>query len=472
MKDFFKNLLRSSNACSTPTNETHDNQSPFPEEPPYQLPDDDDLDWDLPDVPDDFLIHPPELRPEDLPSSISEYVFHNALKLDNAPPEFVAVSVLTAAASIIGGSAVIVPKEKDESWEVIPTIWASIVGTISTMKTPSMKAGLCLIPEETTLSGQKSTIVVNDATTAALAVKLSQEPHGVIISHDELTGWLTDLESKTKRSERGFYLSAFNGSVPHNELRISRENVQLDASILSLIGGIQPTMIVPFMKNRLNGQLNDGLFERLQLTVFPIHHKKATDIPPNKEVIDSARNIFKGLWEFRKANHRTVFRFSEEAQSRFNEFHEFNIARLNNVESHEEAMFGKYSALCAKLALIFHLLSAGDFENVDTTVGVSHVDMALAWMKFLEGHYRRLISFSRNSSEHESLELVLSRFDDLQDVFSRREFVRKKWRGLTDNKSVDKAIQKLQSLGYIKEIESNSSGRKVQRFVKHPDFRR
>ena len=472
MKDFFKNLLRSSNACSTPTNETHDNQSPFPEEPPYQLPDDDDLDWDLPDVPDDFLIRPPKLRPEDLPSSISEYVFHNALKLDNAPPEFVAVSVLTAAASIIGGSAVIVPKEKDESWEVIPTMWTSLIGTASTMKTPCMEAGLRLIPEDKTLSGEKRTIVVNDTTPAALAIKLSQEPHGVIISHDELTGWLTELESKANRSERGFYLSAFNGSVPHNELRISRENVQLDASILSLIGGIQPSMIVPFMKNRLNGKLNDGLFERLQLTVFPVHHKKATDIPPNKEVIDRARNIFKGLWEFRKANHRTVFRFSEEAQSRFNEFHEFNIARLNSVESHEEAMFGKYSALCAKLALIFHLLSAGDFENVDTTVGVSHVDKALAWMKFLEGHYRRLISFSRNSPDHEFMEKVLSRFDDLQDVFSRREFVRKKWSGFTDNKSIDKAIQILQSLGYIKEFESNPNGRKTKRFIKHPDFRR
>ena len=236
------------------------------------------LDWDLPDVPDDFLIRPPKLRPEDLPSSISEYVFHNALKLDNAPPEFVAVSVLTAAASIIGGSAVIVPKEKDESWEVIPTMWTSLIGTASTMKTPCMEAGLRLIPEDKTLSGEKRTIVVNDTTPAALAIKLSQEPHGVIISHDELTGWLTELESKANRSERGFYLSAFNGSVPHNELRISRENVQLDASILSLIGGIQPSMIVPFMKNRLNGKLNDGLFERLQLTVFPVHHKKATDI--------------------------------------------------------------------------------------------------------------------------------------------------------------------------------------------------
>ena len=93
-------------------------------------------------------------------------------------------------------------------------------------------------------------------------------------------------------------------------------------------------------------------------------------------------------------------------------------------------------------------------------------------MKFLEGHYRRLISFSRNTPDHEFMEKVLSRFDDLQDVFSRREFVRKKWSGFTDNKSIDKAIQILQSLGYIKEFESNPNGRKTKRFIKHPDFRR
>lgn len=475
MKTLFQRLTKTNDFTARASDyavSKHERPQTDEENYPFELPDDDELDWEIPEVPAEVLIPPPELEREFLPAQIGEYVFHNALKLDNAPPEFVAVAVIAAAASIIGGSAVIVPKEKDNDWKIVPTIWASLVGSASTMKTPCMQAGLSLIPKQEKTSEGSGSIVINDATTAALTVKLSQEPHGVLISHDELTGWLTDLESKANRSERSFYLSAFNGSVSHNQLRISRENVELEASIISLVGGIQPSMLIPFMKSRLDGKVDDGLFERLQLTVFPRHNKKPTDIAPDQKVFADARKAFIRLKEFRESNNRTIFRFSEKAQLQFNKFHKFNINRLRSVEGHEEAMFGKYSALCAKLALIFHLISVEDIKNVDTSVESIHVEMALNWIRFLEGHYRRVVALAKGTAEHETLQLMIDRFHELPNVFSKRELVRKKWRGLSANKNVDKVLKKLETQGFLRQFTSTINGRKVGRFIKHPDYRK
>jgi len=57
------------------------------------------------------------------------------------PPDFVAVTAMVAAGSVIGRQCGICPKAKDD-WLVVPNTWGLIVGAPATMKSPGMGAAL------------------------------------------------------------------------------------------------------------------------------------------------------------------------------------------------------------------------------------------------------------------------------------------------------------------------------------------
>ncbi len=58
-----------------------------------------------------------------------------------APAEFVAVTAMVAAGSIIGRKVGIRPRRNDD-WLEVPNLWGCIVGRPGVMKSPSMKAAL------------------------------------------------------------------------------------------------------------------------------------------------------------------------------------------------------------------------------------------------------------------------------------------------------------------------------------------
>ena len=50
-----------------------------------------------------------------------------------------------------------------------------------------------------------------DATTEKLHEILNENPAGVFVVRDELTGWLGELDKPGREGERAFYLQAWNG---------------------------------------------------------------------------------------------------------------------------------------------------------------------------------------------------------------------------------------------------------------------
>ncbi|WP_375662702.1 DUF3987 domain-containing protein, partial [Bartonella sp. CL266QHHD] len=56
-----------------------------------------------------------------------------------------------------------------------------------------------------------SRFIVNDVTVAKLGELLKENPRGLLMVRDELSGFLTNLERKEYQTDRAFYLTAFNG---------------------------------------------------------------------------------------------------------------------------------------------------------------------------------------------------------------------------------------------------------------------
>ncbi|WP_277623191.1 DUF3987 domain-containing protein [Bartonella krasnovii] len=129
------------------------------------------------------------------------------------------------------------------------------------------------IDDDDTLN--KRCLIVNDVTVEKLGELLRETPRGLLLVRDELSGFLANLERKEYQADRSFYLTAFNGNKPYTYDRIERGTIHISNATLSVIGGIQPSRIIPIIQAMHRGINDDGLLQRFQMLVFPDERKKS-----------------------------------------------------------------------------------------------------------------------------------------------------------------------------------------------------
>jgi hypothetical protein len=96
--------------------------------------------------------------------------------------------------------------------------------------------------------------------------------------------------------------------------------IPIENCTLSIIGGIQPARIAPLVRGAATGISDDGLIQRLQLTVWPddIGSWKWTDRHPDAVARERYDAAFRTMHDFaRKFETPAVFGFSSAAQDMF-----------------------------------------------------------------------------------------------------------------------------------------------------------
>ena len=127
-------------------------------------------------------------------------------------------------------------------------------------------------------------LTANDATFEAMHQMMSENPSGILVIRDELTGWLSQLDRAGREGERAFCLQAWNGDTGHSIDRIGRGTIHVEACCMSMLGGIQPGRLRSYLVDALaDGPSNDGLIQRFQLMVWPDTPRewKYVDRPPD-----------------------------------------------------------------------------------------------------------------------------------------------------------------------------------------------
>ena len=213
---------------------------------------------------------------------------------------------------------------------------------------------------------------------------LNQNPNGLLLIRDELAGFLTRMEKEEFQGERAFYLEAFNGDGCFTYDRIVRGTIHIQNCTLSIIGGVQPSRIAPLVRGAISGTSNDGLIQRLQMTVWPddICSWRWVDRKPDRDARDAFEDVFCYLSTlprgFQDKPH--VLRFTPEAQNLYREFMEdIQVeARSGVLNSTLESHVLKMPKTVASLALIFELIEGGlQF------VGEEATRLALGWADYL-----------------------------------------------------------------------------------------
>jgi putative DNA primase/helicase len=276
--------------------------------------------------------------------------------------------MILSLAGVVSRRAVIQPKANDSGWVVVPNLWGGIIAPPGFMKSPVIQCVIrpltqiqedwqeehkeasrdhrrakeeydlrCAVwREQFKANAKKKTevpdrpgdepeaptlrrLIVNDSTFEALHQTMSENPAGILVIRDELTGWWSMLDRAGREGERAFCLQAWNGDTGHTIDRIGRGTIFVEACCMSMLGGIQPGRLRSYLADALtDGPSNDGLIQRFQLLVWPDTDPKweYVDRPPDAASEERASRIFRELVEL-DAQQPARFRFGEDAQQLF-----------------------------------------------------------------------------------------------------------------------------------------------------------
>jgi putative DNA primase/helicase len=244
---------------------------------------------------------------------------------------------------------------------------------------------------------------------------------------------------------------------------------------VSLLGGIQPGRLLAYGSGAVNGgPTDDGLFQRLQILVWPDIPKECrlVDRAPNTKAFEGFVGLFKRLCGL-DIDTPIQSKFSCEAQELFDAWRAELEQRNRTGDNHEamESHLSKYRSLMPSLALLFMLADWATKGGDNSVVDLRHAQLAAAWCSYLDTHAVRVYSKLRNrSSDHARAlaEKILA--GKVPRAFAARDiYLLKGWSGLTEPEEVKKACEILIDLNWLRlEVNKETGGRNSCRYLVNP----
>lgn len=456
------------------------------------------------------------------------------------PLEFVAGPAIVMFAGMIGRKAIVAPKQKDD-WYVVPNLWGCLIAPPGSLKSPAISAvfkpmnnianraqhkyaetkklkakeetiarteiealkdaykiavkrgnveriqevkdrlDLSLANFEENFNIREPRYITNDPTIEKLMTILEQNPQGLLLYRDELSGWLETMMHKSGREgDREFFLESWNGDNSYSMDRVSRGTISVDGVCLSVMGGLQPGKFSTYVSSVVKGgKSDDGLLQRFQLIFYPDRRKswKKVDKNPDALALKKIEAILERLDHLplpKKIDghiHRAVYHYSARGQLLADVWHEKLESRLCKGEMSPllEAHLSKFRSLMPSLALIFTLIN----ENPDgELIHENEVQLAIEWCHYLEGQARKAYGDFIDPELAAGHRLLTKIKEGLvQDHDKCREIYRRGWKGLTTKDQLDMALNILKKYGHIKtEISVPLNGGRSENIRLHPNY--
>jgi putative DNA primase/helicase len=215
---------------------------------------------------------------------------------------------------------------------------------------------------------------------------------------------------------------------------------------------------------------DDGLVQRFQIAVYPEASRdwRNVDRWPDTDARRRAYTIFERLDEIdpveldakREHGDLPYVRFTAEAQELFDAWRARLERRLRAGADHPVIVshLAKYRSLFPSLALLFHLVdhAAGAARGAVTLDAAA---LAEAWCGYLERHALRIystVTAGANVSAHALAAKITA--GALPSAFTERDVRRNGWSALAEADDVKRALDVLESVGWVREHEDRKTG--------------
>lgn len=289
------------------------------------------------------------------------------------PIDFLCVAILTAISGASGRSVI----ARQGAYTVIPALWSVIVGSPGINKSAPIELACRPIKERQrvlyeefkqqqaeAMEGEQvqplKKVLVSDFTTEALIRILSENERGVLLSMDEIAGFVKNLNRYSAGGDIQTMLSLFNGGS------VTRDTVKggatfVNSTFISIIGSTQPGIF----ESEFQSKSESGFTDRF-LVCYPrnINKPYPSDSPIDDTHYSNYESYLNRLLDLDTINREIVF--TDEAKLILMAYQRTIIDRENKTDNEQEqSILSKIEVYLYRFALVLELASystGGMFE--------------------------------------------------------------------------------------------------------------
>jgi len=430
-----------------------------------------------------------------LPGALGEFTQSQAFDLQ-VPPDYIGIPLLTAGATAIGKEFRVAPKARG-AWTERACLWGGIIGDVGDGKTPSFNAAFAPIwalqskfrdehkaaledyatkarfaklvdkqwqrevtkalakgqpaperpegaePPEKPIARQLTT---NDVTQEKIANLMQENPRGILLYRDELSGWFRSFNQYRPGSDEQFYLQCHAGG-PWLQHRKSGPDTIIHDVYLNICGGFQPDVVAEVLARR-PGKADSGMAARFSLLAWPDPiSRQWVDNSPDRELRQRVTGLFRQLLDKdpeafvgarpEGASHFPPLRFTPKAQDIFRDWYLAHHQALEELGRGAplKGHFAKFDGLFASLALVHHLIRYTLGEPIEPARIDEHTALAVRGFidDYLRPHARKIYRHLGRDPGFDGAKRIAEWILDNPNVvsFKRSEISRREWAGLT-----------------------------------------
>jgi hypothetical protein len=479
-------------------------------------------DWPEPDA---SIIRPARAPAPEMTDAEFQTVFgpwadwiREAAEVKGAPVDFVALALLSSASAIIGNSRWAVPWD---GWQEPPTLWGALAGDPSSGKSPGQDAVLDPIKDiDRQLSAEyiaarnewagkdevaklvaakwkadakqaiadgedppekpddadagappiRGRIRITDTTTEKAAELLRDGWRGLLLSRDELSGWLAGMDRYNGGGDRPFWLEAFGGRSYTIDRKNNPEPVVVDHLSIAVLGGIQPDKL----ENLLVKSDDDGLLARF-LVAFPApaplrRPARSMDTNTIRQAFERLRGLEPITEETGELRPHFLF-LTETAQDALQQFRQqcrdWEAEASGLMKSH----IGKMPGLSVRVATVLALLDyAKDGTNQVRDIEAGHLGRACHYVgEHMRKHAHRAYGAASMPPELRGASRIaeIIKAEGLRQI-NTREIQRRGLQGLQSAREIGPAFAALQGANWIAPVQKSGPGRPAKDFAVNP----
>jgi hypothetical protein len=336
---------------------------------------------------------------EVLPATIAALVLEGAAAM-RCDPAYIALPALVAVAGVIGNTREIRLKR---TWTEPSVLWAAVIAESGTMKTPAHdlatrpvrgldrelsgryedmletfrkeKSAYEMLVAKNRKEGKvtdsappempaKPRLVTRDATIESLAVLLADNPRGLILDRDELSGWFMSFrryKSGAGCSDTPHWLEMNRaGSLLVDRKHGDRPSIRVPRAAVSVTGTIQPGTLARALTAEY---FEAGLPARILLAMPPTVRKEWSEDDVHPDTLQRYEDLLRSLLSLEldsdAGGHPVPFtvKLTSAAKGDWIEFYNEWGGRQYEAERERAAMLSKLEAYAARLALIHHVVT-------------------------------------------------------------------------------------------------------------------
>ncbi len=247
--------------------------------------------------------------------------------------------------------------------------------------------------------------IASDATVEALAVLLQDSPRGILLSRDELSGWLSSFDA---------YKAAHGADVPHwlsmhragnlvVDRKTGRRIIHVPRAAVSVTGTVQAGILAKALGGRYEGDegsgehFENGLAARLLMAHPPTRPKRWTDADLPDAVLQRLERLVEDLLALPMPTDDdgepvpVDVHLRSDARRKFIAFYDAHAKEQTEIESDNlAAAWSKLEGYAARIALLCHLIRRTTGDTASDSIELQDMDAGITLSRWFGDEAARI----------------------------------------------------------------------------------